>query len=265
MASCACRVQNVFGAPVTCGYAPRKSATRERHMAFPPLILVAISFLCSPTDEAADHGARRAERGYGGAQKVGPTTTLLREMAPISTFRRARVLKPAWRKRPVWQSRADAAVRQVDPDWYARQRDTMEETMRTRNRFATSNRSSKPATASRTRFHDKNAPDVTWRPRDQIAQGEAQIDDLQDLARRTVFRPAQCVRFLPSLLLHSLPTRKQIPRAKFRPPAIFPRFEDGKLETTLTERPPAVASVPERLVGSPNLVPRALRGQKFER
>ena len=98
--------------------------------------LSSIDFGCdkfsgSPTGEAGDHRARCARARILRRRKFGPTTTF-RCCGKWRRFRfsaLARVRKQAWRKCPtLWQQRASTRpyLKELDPDWYARQRDTLQ-------------------------------------------------------------------------------------------------------------------------------------------
>lgn len=169
-------------------------------MAFPPLILVAISFLVlQPTrPPITERAVRSADTA---AQKVwtNDDIPLLREMAPISTFSASASSQASLAKAPSLAAAAAPTrpyVKELDPDWYARQRDTMQvqidadqEQIRDIQQIQQTGDGISDAIPL-----DKNAPGLTPYAtveilRDQIAQGEAQIDDLQDLARRNGIPP----------------------------------------------------------------------------
>jgi hypothetical protein len=172
-------------------------------MAFPPLILVAISFLIP---QPAKPGTTvRAVRGADtAAQKVwtNEDVPLLREMAPISIFSGSRNphageaetpnLAPGLPPQPY--------VKELDPRWYAQQRQTLQaridadqQQIRDIQQIQQTGDGISGAIPL-----DKNAPGITPYAtveilQKQIAQIEAQIDDLQDLARRHGI-PAVAVR-----------------------------------------------------------------------
>lgn len=172
-------------------------------MAFPPLILVAISFLVpQPAKPAAT--ARAVLGADAAAQKVwtNDDIPLLREMAPISIF------SPSANSQASLASTSSVAtaasrqpyVKELDPDWYAQQRDTLQaridadqEQIREIQQIQQTGDGISDAIPL-----DKNAPGLTPYAtveilQNQIAQIESQIDDLQDLARRNGI-PAAAVR-----------------------------------------------------------------------
>jgi hypothetical protein len=169
-------------------------------MAFPPLILVAISFVVpQPTKTAitmpAMPGADTA------AQKVwtNEDIPLLRETAPISTFSVSASSQAS--EAETSSGAANASIRpyvkELDPDWYAQRRDTLQaqidadqEQIRDIQQILQTGDGVSDAIPL-----DKNAPGLTPYAtveilQNQIAQVESQIDDLQDLARRNSIPPA---------------------------------------------------------------------------
>ena len=98
-------------------------------MAFPPLILVAMSFLVpQPAKSAAT--ARAVRSADTAALKVwtNDDIALLREMAPISIFRPSATSQMSLAEAPSVAAAASKQpyIKELDPDWYAQQRDTMQ-------------------------------------------------------------------------------------------------------------------------------------------
>ncbi|MFZ0519876.1 MAG: hypothetical protein WAL95_02565 [Candidatus Acidiferrales bacterium] len=172
-------------------------------MAFPPLILVAISFL---VPQPAKPGATaRAVRGAdAAAQKVwtNDDIPMLREMAPISIFSASANSEASFASTSgvVTAASRQPYVKELDPRWYAQQRDTLQaridadqEQIREIQQIQQTGDGISDAIPL-----DKNAPGLTPYAtveilQNQIAQIESQIDDLQDLARRNGI-PAVAVR-----------------------------------------------------------------------
>jgi hypothetical protein len=170
-------------------------------MAFPPLILVAISFLIpQPTRPAI---TARAVRGADtAAQKVwtNEDIPLLREIAPISIFGARASSQASLGEAPSVAAAASTQpyVKELDPRWYAQQRDALQaqidadqEQIRDIQQIQQTGDGISGAIPL-----DKNAPGLTPYAtveilENQIAQVEAQIDDLQDLARRNGIPPAE--------------------------------------------------------------------------
>ncbi len=172
-------------------------------MAFPRLILVAISFLIPQPAKSAL--AAHAVTGMDTpAQKVwtNEDIPLLREMAPISIFRVSTSSQASLAEAPSAAAAASKQpyVKELDPDWYAQQRDTMQaridadqEQIQEIQQIEQNGDGISGAIPL-----DKNAPGLTPYAtveilQNQVAQIEAQIDDLQDLARRNGI-PAVAVR-----------------------------------------------------------------------
>lgn len=169
-------------------------------MAFPSLILLAMSFLVPQPAKPAI--TARAVRGADtAAQKVwtNEDIPLLREMAPISIFSGS-----ASAQASLTETRSVAAgaptkpyVKELDPQWYAQQRETLQaridadqEQIREIRQIEQTGDGISGAIPL-----DENAPGITSYAtveilQNQIAQLEGQIDDLQDLARRNSIPPA---------------------------------------------------------------------------
>ena len=172
-------------------------------MAFPPLILVAMSFLVpQPAKSAAT--ARAVRSADTAALKVwtNDDIALLREMAPISIFRPSATSQMSLAEAPSVAAAASKQpyIKELDPHWYAQQRDTMQaridadqEQIQEIQQIEQNGDGISGAIPL-----DKNAPGLTPYAtveilQNQVAQIEAQIDDLQDLARRNGI-PAVAVR-----------------------------------------------------------------------
>lgn len=172
-------------------------------MAFPPLILLAMSFLVPQPAKPAL--TARAVRGADtAAQKVwtNEDIPLLREMAPISIFSGSASSQASVAESPSGAAGAltKPYVKELDPQWYAQQRDTLQaridadqDQIREIQQIEQAGDGISGAIPL-----DKNAPGLTPYAtveimQNQIAQTESQIDDLQDLARRNGI-PAVAVR-----------------------------------------------------------------------
>jgi hypothetical protein len=172
-------------------------------MAFPPLILVAISLLVpQPVKPAIT--ARAARGADTAAQKVwtNEDIPLLREIAPISIFSGSASSQASQAESPSVAAGAPKMpyVKELDPRWYAQQRETLQaridadqQQIRDIQQIQQSGDGISGAIPL-----DKNAPGITPYAtveilQNQIAQIEAQVDDLQDLARRNGI-PAAAVR-----------------------------------------------------------------------
>ena len=169
-------------------------------MAFPPLILVAISFLI-PQPAKPAITVRAVRDADTAAQKVwtNEDIPLLREIAPISTFRASASSRASSAETSSAAAKAlpRPYVKELDPHWYAQQRDTFEaqidadqEQIRDIQQIQQTGDGISDAIPL-----DKNAPGLTPYAtveilQNQIAQVEAQMDDLQDLARRNGIPPA---------------------------------------------------------------------------
>jgi hypothetical protein len=172
-------------------------------MAFPPLLLVAIGFLV-PQPAKPVITARAARGADTAAQRVwtNDDIPLLREMAPISIFSGS-----ANSQASVGNTSSVAVVatlqpyvKELDPRWYAQQRETLqaridadEQQIRDIQQIEQTGDGISGAIPL-----DKDAPGITPYAtveilQKQIAQIEAQVDDLQDLARRNGI-PAVAVR-----------------------------------------------------------------------
>jgi hypothetical protein len=168
-------------------------------MAFPPLILVAISFLIPQPAKPAI--TARAVRGADtAAQKVwtNEDIPMLRETAPISIFSANATSQASLAEAPrVAAGSTQPYVKELDPRWYSQQRDSLqaqidadEEQIRDIQQIQQTGDGISDAIPL-----DKNAPGLTPYAtveilQNRIAQAEAQIDDLQDLARRNGIPPA---------------------------------------------------------------------------
>jgi hypothetical protein len=169
-------------------------------MAFPPLILVAISFLV-PQPAKPAITARAVRSADTAAHKVwtNDDIPLLREMAPISIFSASASSHASPTEAPSVATAASTQpyVKELDPDWYARQRDTLQaqidadqDQIRDIQQIEQTGDGISDAIPL-----DKNAPGLTPYAtveilQNQIAQIESHIDDLQDLARRNGIPPA---------------------------------------------------------------------------
>lgn len=173
-------------------------------MAFPPLILVVTSFLMPQPAKAAI--SLRATRGADtAAQKVWTNEDIpqLREIAPISIFRPSASFQMSLAEAPARPAAAlnqQPYVKALDPRWYTQQRDTLQGRIDTDQEQIRGIQQIEQTGVgiSGAIPLDKNAPGLTPYAtveilQNQIAQSEAQIDDLQDLARRNGI-PAAAVR-----------------------------------------------------------------------
>jgi hypothetical protein len=172
-------------------------------MAFPPLLLVAIGFLIPQpakpaTTVLAVRGADTA------AQKVwtNEDVPLLREMAPISIFSGSANSQASEAETPNLAPGLPTQpyVKELDPRWYAQQRETLQARIDTDQQQIREIQQIEQTGdgISGAIPLDKNAPGLTPYAtveilQKQIAQIEAQVDDLQDLARRNGI-PAVAVR-----------------------------------------------------------------------
>jgi hypothetical protein len=172
-------------------------------MAFPPLILLAMSFLVPPSAKPA-LTARAARGADTAAQKVWTNEDIarLREMAPISIFSVSASSQASQAESPSVAAGAPTKpyVKELDPRWYAQQRETLQARIDADQQQISDIQQIEQTGdgISGAIPLDKNAPGLTPYAtvqilRKQIAQIEAQIDDLQDLARRNGI-PAVAVR-----------------------------------------------------------------------
>jgi hypothetical protein len=168
-------------------------------MAFPPLILVAISLLV-PHPAKPAIAARAVWGADTAAQKVwtNEDIPLLRETAPISTFSTSASSQASLVERPDVTAAASTQpyVKELDPRWYAQERETLQaqidadqEQIREIRQIQQTGDGISDAIPL-----DKNAPGLTPYAtveilQNQVAQIESQIDDLQDLARRNGIPP----------------------------------------------------------------------------
>lgn len=172
-------------------------------MAFPPLLLVAIGFLV-PQPAKPVITARAVRGADTAAQRVwtNDDIPLLREMAPISIFSASANSQASEAETPNLAAGLPTQpyVKELDPRWYAQQRETLQaridadqQQIRDIQQIQQSGDGISGAIPL-----DKNAPGITPYAtveilQNQIAQIEAQVDDLQDLARRNGI-PAVAVR-----------------------------------------------------------------------
>jgi hypothetical protein len=169
-------------------------------MAFPPLILVAISFLVpQPSKPASAAGVLRGADTAAPKVWTNEEIPLLREIAPISTFSASASSQANLAEAPSVAAVASRQpyVKELDPDWYAQQRDTLQaqidanqEQVRDIQQIQQTGDGISNAIPL-----DKNAPGLTPYAtveilQNHIAQVESQIGDLQDLARRNGIPPA---------------------------------------------------------------------------
>lgn len=170
-------------------------------MAFPPLILLSVSLLVPQPAGPAAVKAHALPRADAAAQKVwtNEDIPLLREMAPISIFSESVRSEATVARTP--SDAAGAAMqplaKELDLRWYAEQRQTLQshidadqEQIRDIQQIQQTGDGISGAIPL-----DKNAPGLTPYAtveilQEQIAQVQAQIDDLQDLARRNGIPPA---------------------------------------------------------------------------
>lgn len=168
-------------------------------MAFPPLLVVAISFLVPAPAKPAITG-RAVWDADSAAQKVwtNEDIRLLREMAPISIFSGSASLQASQAESPSVAAGAPTKpyVKELDPRWYAQQRETLQaridadqEQIREIRQIEQTGDGISGAIPL-----DENAPGITPYAtveilQSQIAQIEAQVEDLQDLARRNSIAP----------------------------------------------------------------------------
>jgi hypothetical protein len=171
-------------------------------MAFTPLVLAVITFLMTQPAKVA--GSARTARGADSAsQKVWTNEDIprLREMAPISIFSvSADSQAVAARTSTATASAMPPYVQELDPRWYARQRETLQARIDAdQQQIGDIQQIEQTGDGISGAIPlDKNAPGLTPYAtveilQNQIAQTESQIDDLQDLARRNGI-PAVAVR-----------------------------------------------------------------------
>lgn len=172
-------------------------------MAFPPLIFVAISFLIrQPAKPSTTAGVLRGADTVAQRVWTNEDIPLLREIAPISTFSASASSQASAAE--TTSAAANAPMRtyakELDPDWYAHQRDTLQAQIDAdREQILGIQQIQQTGDGISGAIPlDKNAPGLTPYAtveilQNQIAQTESQIDDLQDLARRNGI-PAAAVR-----------------------------------------------------------------------
>ena len=169
-------------------------------MAFPPLMLVAISFLI-PQPPTSAVTARAVGGADTAAQKVwtNEDIPLLREIAPISIFSASASSPASFADTSGVASAASTQpyVKELDPRWYAQQRDALQARIDADQQQISDIQQIQQTGdgISDAIPLDKNAPGLTPYAtveilQNQIAQTQSQIDDLQDLARRNGIPPA---------------------------------------------------------------------------
>jgi hypothetical protein len=172
-------------------------------MAFTPLVLVVITFLMPQPAKVA--GSARTARGADSASQrvwTNEDIPLLREMAPISIFSGTANSRAseAETRNLVAGLPSEPYVKELDPRWYAQQRETLQARIdadRQQIREIQQIEQTGDGISGAIPL-DKDAPGITPYAtveilQNQIAQIEAQVDDLQDLARRNGI-PAVAVR-----------------------------------------------------------------------
>jgi hypothetical protein len=170
-------------------------------MTFLPVILLSIGFLFANPAGSATLKTRHSLRMDAAEQKIwtNEDIPLLRQFAPISIIGASSSSQADVAERASVEATAanQPYIRELDPRWYAEQRqalqaqiDADEEQIRETQAIRQTGDGITDAIPL-----DKEAPGLTPEAtveilQNQVAQLEAQIDDLQDLARRNGIDPA---------------------------------------------------------------------------
>jgi hypothetical protein len=170
-------------------------------MTFLPVIVLSIAFLFPKPGASTTIKISTSPRLDAAEQKIwtNDDMPLLRQSAPISIIGERSAVQANVREEPSTEAAAanQPYVKELDPRWYAEQRQTLQAQIdadQEQIREVQEIRQTGDGITGAIPL-DKEAPGLSPEAtveilQDEVAQLEAQIDDLQDLARRNGMDPA---------------------------------------------------------------------------